>query len=73
MSIDITSEAGVRLTDEARRQGISVDALLERIISECIPVAHCQPGNGAITPKVPILHLGVVGPLHRRDIYDDVG
>jgi hypothetical protein len=22
-------------------------------------------------PEVPILHLGEMGPLHRRDIYDD--
>jgi predicted nucleic acid-binding protein len=24
------------------------------------------------SPDVPILHLGAMGPLHRRDIYDDV-
>jgi len=28
-------------------------------------------GNGS-TSRVPILHLGVIGPLHRRDIYDGV-
>ena len=33
--------------------------------------AHVVTGNGS-TPKIPILHPGVIGPLHRRDIYDDV-
>jgi hypothetical protein len=23
-------------------------------------------------PELPVWHLGEVGPLHRRDIYDDV-
>ena len=71
MSIDISHETEARLTDEARRQGVSVDALLERLMSERGAAAHVVTGNGS-TPKVPILHLGVIGPLHRRDIYDDV-
>jgi len=73
MSIDISHETEARITDEARRQGVSVDALLERLMSERGAAAHVvtPPGNGSI-PKVPILHLGVIGPLHRRDIYDDV-
>jgi hypothetical protein len=71
MSIDISRETEARLTDEARRQGVSVDALLERLISERGAAAHVVAGNGSTTPKVPILHLGVIGPLHRRDIYDD--
>ena len=71
MSIDISNETEARLTDEAPRQGVSVDALLERLMSERGAAAHVITGNGSI-PKVPILHLGVIGPLHRRDIYDDV-
>ncbi len=70
MSIDISDETEARLTDEARRQGVSVEALLERLMSESASAAHVA-GNG-LTPKVPVLHLGVIGPLHRRDIYDDV-
>ena len=71
MSIDVSNETEARLTNEARRQGVSVDALLERFMSERGAAAHVVTGNGS-TPKVPILHLGVIGPLHRRDIYDDV-
>jgi hypothetical protein len=69
MTIDISRETVARLTDEARRQGVSVDAFLERLMSE--RAATQVAGNGSAT-KVPILHLGVIGPLHRRDIYDDV-
>jgi hypothetical protein len=47
-----------------------VEALLERLISERGAAAHVATGS---TPKVPILHLGAMGPFHRRDIYDDVG
>ena len=60
-------EIETRLADEARRQGISVDALLERLINEraaLTPPAQCNP-------ELPVWHLGGVGALHRRDIYDD--
>jgi len=70
MSIEISRETEVRLTDEARKLGISVEALLEQLMSERGATAHVA-GNGS-TPKVPILHLGAMGSLHRRDIYDDV-
>jgi hypothetical protein len=70
MSIVISSEIEARLTEEARRLGISIEALLERLISERAAAAHLG-GNGS-APKVPILHLGAIGALHRRDIYEDV-
>ncbi len=84
MSIEISRETEARLTDEARRQGISVDALLERLITEHRPrgsdvfatqaeaIEHAQKLGGEITPELPVLHLGAMGALHRRDIYDDV-
>jgi hypothetical protein len=72
VTIDISDETEARLTDEARRHGVSVDALLERLMSES-GTAHVSIGNGSTTAQVPILHLGTMGPLHRRDIYDDVG
>jgi hypothetical protein len=71
MSIEISREIEVRLTEEARKQGISVNALLERLMTEGGMPAH-HPSNGSV-PKVPILHLGTMGPLHRRDLYDDAG
>lgn len=86
MSIEISPETEARLTDEARRQGVSVDALLERLMTEQRPSGSTvfatqaeanEPArklvpDGKITPELPVLHLGAMGALHRRDIYDDV-
>jgi hypothetical protein len=69
MSIEISRETEARLSDEARRHGISVDVLLERLVNE--RRATAQVAGAGSTPKLPILHLGAMGPLHRRDIYDD--
>ena len=68
MSIEIAHETEARLVDEARRQGISVDALLERLIDERGPTA---PASTTPALELPILHLGAMGAFHRRDIYDD--
>jgi hypothetical protein len=69
MSIEASRETEARLTGEAQRQGISVDALLERLMSDRGATAHVV-GAGS-TPELPVWHLGGVGALHRRDIYDD--
>lgn len=67
MGIEISQETEARLANEARRQGISVDALLARFIREHAALTH--PVQSA--PELPIWHLGSVAPLHRRDVYDD--
>jgi hypothetical protein len=69
MSIEISSETEARIIDEARRQGIYVEALLERLMSERVTTAHLA----GPTPELPVWHLGRAGTLHRRDIYNDVG
>jgi len=67
MSIEISREIEIRLADEARRQGISVDALLEQFINERAALTPPSQSN----PELPVWHLGGVGSLQRRDIYDD--
>lgn len=67
MSIEISREIEDRLTAEARRQGITVEALIERLVSERAWTARV-PG----APELPLWRLGGSGSLHRRDIYDDV-
>jgi len=69
MSIEISRETEGRLAGEARKQGISVDALLERLMSEFRANANAGARSA---PDLPVWHLGGAGPLHRRDIYDDV-
>ena len=71
MNIDISHETEARITDEAQRQGISAEALLEQLMNERAATTTGAITNGA-KPKLPVLHLGDLGPLHRRDIYDDV-
>lgn len=65
MSVEISRETEARLTDEAKRLGISVDALLTRLVGR-------QAGPIPTRPELPAWNLGA-GTLHRRDIYDDAG
>lgn len=69
MSIEITRETEARLMDEAQKQGISVNALLERLIRERGAIANA---GARPAPELPVWHLGGVGSLHRREIYTDV-
>jgi hypothetical protein len=68
MSIEISQETEARLAAEARKRGISVDALLARFIDE-----HALLTQPAQPAALPVWHLGGAGDLHRRDIYSDVG
>jgi hypothetical protein len=69
VSLNISQQTEARLTEEARRLGITVDALLERLINERAASAHPESRKAA---ELPAWRLGVIGSLHRRDIYNDV-
>jgi hypothetical protein len=69
MIMEIAPDIATRLTEEANRQGISVDALLERLISERAALTS----QAMSKPELPVWHLGAIGALHRRDLYDDAG
>lgn len=68
MSIKVSREVEARLANEAKRLGISVNALLERFIDERTTLTR-PVGTRS---ELPVWHLGGAGALHRRDIYDDV-
>ena len=70
MSLDIPRETAVRLAAKAHEQGLSINALLERLLNEAGNL-KAPTANGEL-PKLPVWNLGVRGSLHRRDIYDDV-
>jgi hypothetical protein len=55
------------LAAEARRRGISVEALVEDFISDRAALTY--PAQ----PELPVWRLGGAGALHRRDLYSDVG
>ena len=70
MSVEISPQTEARLAEEARRLGITVDALLKRFIGE-----RAESGASAESGKpseLPVWRVGVIGSLHRRDIYRDV-
>jgi len=67
MGIEVSRETEARLANEARRRGISMEALLEQAMSE-----RLATGDVAAS-ELPLWHLGDAGSLHRRDICDDVG
>jgi hypothetical protein len=69
MGIEISRETEARLSDEAQRRGISVEGLLQLLMKER---EETNSASGS-KPELPLWHLGRAGPLHRRDIYDDVG
>ena len=64
MGIDISKEVEARLTDQARKLGISVEDLLTQLMNEKSQdfVTATRPA-----PPLPVWHLGVAGSLHRRD------
>lgn len=68
MSLEISAENQARLAGEAQKEGVSVDALLQRLMDEHQEMTR----SAASTPQLPVWHLGVTSPLHRRDIYNDV-
>ena len=69
MSIEISLETEARLADEARKRGVSVEVLLQRLLAgrKATVAAGSRPSL-----ELPVWHLGGVGALRRRDIYDDI-
>jgi len=55
----------------------AIDALTPEQLQELyfwLHEHHPQPNERCAqpAPELPVLHLGAMRPLHRRDIYDDV-
>jgi hypothetical protein len=67
MRLDISLETEARLAAKAGEQGLSIDALLERLLNDDEMPAAAINGQA---PQLPAWHLGVRGSLHRRDIYN---
>jgi hypothetical protein len=65
--LELSPESETLLIDHAKRQGISVDALVERLVSERAVMAT----KGSSKVALPVWDLGVIGSMHRRGIYDD--
>ena len=69
MSLNVSEQTEAQIAEEARRQGVTVDVLLKRLIDEH---AGSVSAEHRAAPELPVWRLGVIGSLHRRDIYNDV-
>ncbi len=70
LTIEVTGELEVALNTQASQQGDSADNVARRVLADALtPSLKHEAGP---TPELPILQLGTIGSLHRRDIYDDV-
>ena len=71
ITLDLKQKIEQGLLARARERGVSLDVYLEEIVSEQVPVATPETAANSKVPELPLLHLGVTGPLRRTDIYDD--
>jgi hypothetical protein len=70
VTLELNPEFEQGLLAQARERGVSLDAYLQEIIARQVRAASGSRAAGK-GPELPIRHLGAVGSLHRRDIYDD--
>jgi hypothetical protein len=74
MEVHFTPEQEKRLTQIAANAGTDAERLVKdaalRLLEKDakFPVT---PDVARASAELPLWHLGSVGPLHRRDIYDD--
>ena len=69
MEVHFTPEQEAHLTQIATKAGTDPARLVKDVVLRLLEDdAPFRPA----APELPILHLGVMGAFHRRDIYDDV-
>jgi hypothetical protein len=74
MEVHFTREQEVQLARLATNAGTDAERLVK---DAALRLLEADPGlrdvcaPPLVKPELPLWHLGGVGPLHRRDIYDD--
>ncbi len=75
MEVRLTPEQEAQLAQIATNAGTDAERLVKdavlRLLEEDTGL-HAFPQATPPNPELPVWHLGGVGALHRRDIYDDV-
>ena len=69
MEVHFTPEQEAQLEQLASQAGTDPERLVKGVILRMLEVkayAH------STKPELPVWHLGAIGSLHRRDIYNDV-
>lgn len=67
MTLEISSQTEARLLAKAEEQGLSIEALLDCLLSEA-----AEPKRKGPVPEIPRWNLGSQGSLRRTEIYGDV-
>ena len=71
LNIEVSGELEAALKAQAHDQGISANRIACRVLADALTPPAKRESAGS-TLELPILHLGEMGELHRRDIYNDV-
>lgn len=68
MEVNFTPEQEAQLAQLATKAGINPKQFVEHTVLRLI-AADTQVHTPV--PELPVWDLGTIGPLHRRDLYDD--
>ena len=68
MNVDFTPEQEARIAQLATKAGTDAEHLVRDTV---LRLLEHESQLAAAAPELPVLHLGAMQPLHRRDIYDD--
>jgi hypothetical protein len=69
MEVHLTPEQEAQLAQIATKTGTDPERLVKDVVLRLLESEAPTPGDA---PELPLWHLGVKGPLHRRDLYSDV-
>jgi hypothetical protein len=69
MEVQFTAEQESQLAQLAIKTGIDAEHLVKDAVLRLLRQEARIP---AVAPELPVLHLGAMKSLHRRDIYEDV-
>lgn len=69
MEVHFTPEQEARLAQIATKAGSDPERFVKELV---LHLLEGESPRSTAAPELPILHLGTIGSLHRRDIYDDV-
>lgn len=69
LTINLPDKLDAALKAQARAKGVSEAGFVQQVLEQALTPAAI---SNASTPELPVLHLGAMGALHRRDIYNDV-
>jgi len=69
MEVHFTPKQEAQLAQIAANAGTDAEELVKDVV---LRLLQGETQICTTTPELPVWHLGGVGALHRRDIYDDV-